>query len=794
MTDAYRDASRLVQRLKDKRSGTQDALPGPVTQELEESLALGPLLIQGQYDKDVRRFGETYARGDAVAREQMKDILITLQQSVVSHLREVIMDEAELDYHVLQETSDDSRVNAVVCLGQLYQRMSTATAAVKQISKPVLEQPCSPNQSISHASSSNRSTHLSSGSRTTIDNPSTTMTSNSFVDPRVCASRKSKEPRSANALAEMAWNSTTSYPGAVNTPQSTATGHGVTSLPRPSHCDPCEIPIADSLPSILKNRNQDNFSSQNTALPPASPAFTADDSIINFLADAQLRASQDQDHLPQRPRRDYFHLSNKRQSGTVGEYADSAHLGHTPIFEEPDLNSLSAKSNGEQTRPSNTSGIGHARSHPAPAIAGQSALERISFDHTSPLTDQTTRRELNQNKQPSQEQQTPQRQSLDDLLMNEDTLHYTLTPDTARAIMVRAHRRLVSNEMLMSSQPVDVSIRPVSSHSTTSNFGSKGVGRTLPPGIIEHVKASKSPPPAPPIPALPQPRYTVPPTGPQDEFPLSQSTSISSPPLTLTLPSTEQSGTKSTSQPRITSMATVSSAPSLISRVSTRSVQSQATRPNLQLPATSLNLPSEDNLSGFCKGALRLQINSRKKGFEIIRHSSGMEKTVDSWRCTKCSFEGAALVSASKPSGGRSAVKKEHVFDYKVRVSDNGIKYRWAFLAKCHVLNKKHDTSKRNDGSHGTFGCVFCCAEGLARGWELSSINAGAVAGGGVLNGPKQTLSTPVFADVGSFMNHLQMHRLPVGMPGVVMAERMNVIVGRVAEDKEDFDLNLPHL
>ena len=105
----YRDATKLVHRLKEKRSGTDDALPEQLTKELEDSLSLGSQAVQSQYDRDVRRFGETYARGDAVAREQMKDILITLQQGIVSHLREVYMDDAVLNIHNLKEVSDDGR-------------------------------------------------------------------------------------------------------------------------------------------------------------------------------------------------------------------------------------------------------------------------------------------------------------------------------------------------------------------------------------------------------------------------------------------------------------------------------------------------------------------------------------------------------------------------------------------------------------------------------------------------------------------------------------------------------------
>src|SRR2546423_632386 len=59
----------------------------------------------------------------------MKDVLITLQITVLSSLQGMWIDGSALDYEALQSASDDSRVNAVVCLGQLSQRISAAAAA-----------------------------------------------------------------------------------------------------------------------------------------------------------------------------------------------------------------------------------------------------------------------------------------------------------------------------------------------------------------------------------------------------------------------------------------------------------------------------------------------------------------------------------------------------------------------------------------------------------------------------------------------------------------------------------------
>lgn len=135
--------------------------------ELEDSLALGPPMIQGQYTYDMKRFGETYACGDPQAREQMKDVLITLQDAVLSNLQNVWMDDEPLDCTALQTASDDSRVNAMVCLGQLSQRISAAAAATARLPRenmlyPVKNDlmPLSP--SLQYSSS--RSTQSSGGS------------------------------------------------------------------------------------------------------------------------------------------------------------------------------------------------------------------------------------------------------------------------------------------------------------------------------------------------------------------------------------------------------------------------------------------------------------------------------------------------------------------------------------------------------------------------------------------------------------------------------------------------------
>jgi hypothetical protein len=187
-------------------------------------------------------------------------------------------------------------------------------------------------------------------------------------------------------------------------------------------------------------------------------------------------------------------------------------------------------------------------------------------------------------------------------------------------------------------------------------------------------------------------------------------------------------------------------------------------------------LPTENDLHGFCKGAVKLQINPTvlKKAFSVANRPAGLTGTIPFFQCSKCSFEGPAVMSVNM---GSKKTKAEKTFDPRVRVGGNGIRYRWAFLAKSHVQCKSMpEGPTARDGSFGAYGCIFCCAEGAGRGW-------GTTGSGG---------NTPTFGNIGSFMEHLEMHLSPEATPSAEMQAKAKCIVGRVAEAGEDFDINLP--
>ncbi|KAJ6138735.1 hypothetical protein N7471_005221 [Penicillium samsonianum] len=94
------------------------------TRELERSLTRGRTEIQYRFDQHNQELGRRYEDGDSIAREQMKDIIITLQGALLRHLREAQEQGTTPDLMALQIESDQGRVRTLLVLGDLYQRLS----------------------------------------------------------------------------------------------------------------------------------------------------------------------------------------------------------------------------------------------------------------------------------------------------------------------------------------------------------------------------------------------------------------------------------------------------------------------------------------------------------------------------------------------------------------------------------------------------------------------------------------------------------------------------------------------
>ncbi|KIW99972.1 uncharacterized protein Z518_10900 [Rhinocladiella mackenziei CBS 650.93] len=798
---AYRDASKLVLRLKDKQKKSEEfILPEHLTKDFEDSLSLGCVAVQSQYDHDVRRFGETYARGDSTAREQMKDILITLQQVVITHLREVYMDEAALDLHTLRETSDDSRVNATVCLGQLYQRMSTATAAMKQISRPYLDEPDKTQLPGSLAYSSSRSTHSSFGTRP-LDNQSAT--SYSTYSSRTAVGHDRKPSGGLTPQRRISMNSSFSNSSERDQSKGRTPGEdSVPALPPPMQRQPSQNAVDSTGPSTGSFQQRvDRAASPHAGAPPpyksSSPAPThvIDEKGQNFPPESSFYQPPTADvrNIPQPS------PPPQRSPGFPGETGFSRPVplsqvheldnGSRPEEQQPRDQGTSTRSpqiGQHQTVPLNPDystleyvAALDARSRPPAALASsplyQQYTQQIHPQEQSPMQYGYQYQHQQQHRYQHQPQSLshPQPQS------PPQTMVQNFPPQNQAVSRPHTSATGTSSE----SAPVDpVLIKPPtvpaeskplsirSSSSTGSKIGSFALRKALPPGIA---KAIHRPAPSPLEARLnSQPRYVKPP-------PLDLNNGQTVQVASLTSPIAQHVDRASDEVPD----TSASNTPSL------DSTMRAPASPHLQVAGSELNLPSESNLAGFCKGAVRQQLGTRKKGFSL-EHKKGAKGADYFFRCTKCNFEGPAAVSTALPSGGRGAAKREKTFDSRVRVSEGGIKYRWVFLAKSHVLNKANHSDLNN--GNDVFACYFCCAEGAAKGWVDDNMST-QLATLGTFGDKKPTaIETPTFHGLQAFMAHLDTHRIPSRTPGLIVANEMNCIVGRVAHDSEDFDLNLP--
>ena len=161
---------------------------------------------------------------------------------------------------------------------------------------------------------------------------------------------------------------------------------------------------------------------------------------------------------------------------------------------------------------------------------------------------------------------------------------------------------------------------------------------------------------------------------------------------------------------------------------------------------TNISKPSsKDAYGGFCKGAYKLQVGL-KDGLKLRNQSGTMLGEGYYWACgsSKCAFDGPACKK-----------DKDWVHDDTVH-SCYGIRYRWIFLAKSHIVMSKVKNHIYD------YRCVFCVSEDY---------------------------ESPIFRDVKGLMEHVSKHRGQQLGDGVL--RKLNCINKRVATEQEDFDINL---
>ena len=89
----------------------------------EDSLLLGPVIVRGQYSEGHQAFNSAFAAGDKAALETLKDTLLNIQITILANLHKAVLEKTELDYIALLATSDTTRVDTIVCLAELGERM-----------------------------------------------------------------------------------------------------------------------------------------------------------------------------------------------------------------------------------------------------------------------------------------------------------------------------------------------------------------------------------------------------------------------------------------------------------------------------------------------------------------------------------------------------------------------------------------------------------------------------------------------------------------------------------------------
>lgn len=339
------------------------------------------------------------------------------------------MDDAVLDLHVLRETSDDSRVNTTVCLGQLYQRMSTATAAVKQISRTYVEEPnnVSPSRpSHSLAYSSSRSTHSSY--------ENTSLTSYSTGNERTPTVNDHKWPGAADPRRRMSTTSTASHLTGMEPPRNITPGEDdVPAMPLYMRRQTSPSVADNQSPNSLRPADENAVHSPPPIPPLIRPRVSPQTSAGGDDQDRVSSVSQNRYQTAPAP----LHISKPANSNYIPQGQRSpppAYHNNTDHVERPAvIHELDSSYKNEKSVPmgGDETAIPDARASsrkpvPTPQPLDYSTLEHVSSLDTKNPSPATYLPEEQQ--QQSQQQQWPQIKDFATHLASNETLHRSLTP------------------------------------------------------------------------------------------------------------------------------------------------------------------------------------------------------------------------------------------------------------------------------------------------------------------------------------------------------------------------------
>lgn len=162
----------------------------------------------------------------------------------------------------------------------------------------------------------------------------------------------------------------------------------------------------------------------------------------------------------------------------------------------------------------------------------------------------------------------------------------------------------------------------------------------------------------------------------------------------------------------------------------------------------SVSVPTptpENDYLGFCKAAWRLQNGDRKAMQKSKMFNDGWSQSaVHYLSCahSKCAFAGH--------------IDLDKIWSKVWTDESRGLKFRWSFLAKSHVMQQKVKDHQY------AYQCLFCVFMGD---------------------------QSPVYFGTDTYLEHVQQHR---GQHlGEVVLYKAKCIGDRIAGDDEDFDVNL---
>lgn len=173
--------------------------------------------------------------------------------------------------------------------------------------------------------------------------------------------------------------------------------------------------------------------------------------------------------------------------------------------------------------------------------------------------------------------------------------------------------------------------------------------------------------------------------------------------------------------------------------------------------STAVPTPNPENeYLGFCKGAWKLQNGDRKGALS-------KNKEVDPWSRHPGAYANAATFLACQTGkcafrSHFAAMDPETIYSRVFVVESKGIKFRWPFLAKSHVQQKvavKHQYS---------FKCLFCVFLGGKSG---------------------------VYHGVDDYLQHINSEHRGARNIGEIVQYKTGCVLDRVADDTEEFDINL---